>query len=372
MSSDASGSIKMKLAVVCLILVAGVFVALGFIFRTTFQAYQPENTVRVTIEVGRGQSPASISRQLEAMQVIRNQKIFLYAGKIRGSWSIVKAGEYELSPSMTTAQIFNILASGISVGRPFLVREGENTFEIADAIEAKGFGKRAEFLKLIHDPDFISKAGLTPPPKSLEGYLYPDTYFFPRKTSVEDIIRGMVHRFTMVWGPNEDFKAKELGFTRDEVITLASMIEKETGAPNERPVISGVFHNRLKKKMRLQSDPTTIYGIWARYRGNIHKSDLLESTPYNTYTVPALPVGPIANPGLEAIRASLNPALHSYLYFVSKNDGTHTFTSTYEDHEKAVSKFQIDRKAREGKSWRDLRPDSSDPLSQGSRASKNQ
>src|SRR6185312_975952 len=132
------------------------------------------------------------------------------------------------------------------------------------------------------------------------------------------------------------------------------IIEKETGAPQERPMISSVFHNRLRKRMKLQSDPTTIYGIWKRYDGNIHKSDLSTQNPYNTYFVPALPVGPISNPGREAIRAALNPATSDYLYFVSHNDGTHEFSTTYENHTKAVKKFQLDAKARAGKSWRDL------------------
>jgi UPF0755 protein len=139
------------------------------------------------------------------------------------------------------------------------------------------------------------------------------------------------------------------------VIILASVVEKETGAKVERPMIAGVFTNRLKKNMRLQSDPTTVYGIWSRYKGNIRKADLLELTPYNTYKIPALPLGPISNPSLEAIQAVLNPETHSYLYFVSKNDGTHVFSKTYQDHEKAVEDFQRNSKARQGKSWRNLK-----------------
>lgn len=354
MRSD-SGSLKVSLAITALLLVAVVFAGLGFFFRTALQPYQPKNVARVVIEVDRGRSPISISRQLEAMQVVRNEKIFLYYGKLRGSWARIKAGEYELSPSMTPSQIFDILASGISVARPFLVREGENVYEVADAIQAKGFGAKERFLKLARDPVFIAGLGLEPPPKNLEGYLFPDTYFFQRKMTSEEILRAMVKRFSAAWGANEDQRARELGLTRDQVVTLASIVEKETGAPGERPIIAGVFHNRLAKKMKLQSDPTTIYGIWARYRGNLHKSDLLDANPYNTYSVPALPIGPISNPGSDAIRAVLNPAIHHYLYFVSKNDGTHVFTATYAEHAKAVNQFQLDRKAREGKSWRDLK-----------------
>ncbi len=350
-----SGTGKVSFAIFALVCVALLFGGLGFFFRTALQPYQPQNTARAIIEVDRGQGPGAISRQLEAMQIVRNAKIFQYYGKFRGSWAKMKAGEYELSPSMTPAQIFDIFASGVSVARPFLVREGENLYEVADAIAAKGYGSKERFLKLARDPKFIATLALVPPPKTLEGYLFPDTYLLQRKMTQEEILRTMVKRFANAWTANDDQRAKELGMTRDEIITLASVVEKETGAPSERPIIAGVFHNRLKKKMKLQSDPTTIYGIWARYRGNLHKSDLSDPNPYNTYYIAALPAGPISNPGIEAIRATLNPAQHNYLYFVSKNDGTHEFTSTYGDHEKAVAKFQLDAKAREGKSWRDLK-----------------
>jgi UPF0755 protein len=145
-----------------------------------------------------------------------------------------------------------------------------------------------------------------------------------------------------------------LGLSRREVIILASVVEKETGAGFERPMIASVFYNRLKKKMRLQSDPTTIYGIWENYSGNLRRSDLLQKTPYNTYAIPALPAGPISNPNPESIKAVLYPAETEYLYFVSKNDGTHIFSKTYAEHAAHVRETQLDPKAREGKSWRDL------------------
>lgn len=355
LKSNELGSAKVAIATTSLLVVAIIFAGLGFFFRTALQAYQPKNTNREVIEVTKGQSPASVSRQLESMQIVRSGKIFQYYGRLKGSWEKTKAGEYELSPSMTPDQIFAILQSGVSISRPFLVREGENSYEISMAIEAKGFGPKERFLQLTRDPAFIASLPLVPAPKTLEGYLYPDTYLLQRKMTQEDIIKAMVKRFQATWGPNEEQRAREIGMTRDQVIALASIVEKETGAPEERPIIAGVFHNRLKKKMKLQSDPTSIYGIWSRYKGNIRKSDLLEANPYNTYSIPGLPVGPISNPGAESIRATLNPAVHHYLYFVSKNDGTHIFTGTYEDHNKAVTRFQIDRRARDGKSWRDLK-----------------
>ena len=153
---------------------------------------------------------------------------------------------------------------------------------------------------------------------------------------------------------------KRLDFSRaaldlHSIVILASIVEKETGAKQERPTIAGVFHNRLKKRMRLQSDPTTIYGMYENYRGNLRKEHLLKKTPYNTYKISGLPKGPISNPGIKSIEAALSPTNHSYLYFVSKNDGTHIFTKTYKDHLKAVKKWQLTRRNRVGKSWRDLK-----------------
>jgi UPF0755 protein len=140
-----------------------------------------------------------------------------------------------------------------------------------------------------------------------------------------------------------------------EVVVLASVVEKETGAKEERPQIASVFTNRLRKRMRLESDPTTIYGMWERYTGNIRKDDLLQLTPYNTYKIPALPLGPIANPSFEAIQAVMAPATTEYLFFVSKNDGTHQFTTNYADHQRAVDEWQRNRSNRAGKSWRQLK-----------------
>jgi UPF0755 protein len=171
------------------------------------------------------------------------------------------------------------------------------------------------------------------------------------------MLQTMVKKYRTSWAQlKERFRTQiaSLGLTEHQIVTLASMIEKETGAPEERPIISSVFFNRLRKKMRLQSDPTTIYGIWESYTGNIHRQDLLNPTPYNTYTVPALPIGPIGNPGMLALEAALNPSRSEYLYFVSKNEGRHSFSRTLQEHNSAVRKFQLDPKAREGKSWRDL------------------
>ena len=201
----------------------------------------------------------------------------------------------------------------------------------------KGLAKKEVFLKLCREPKFIASLNVKDPQaKTLEGYLYPDTYNFTKVMTAEDMIRQMYRHFVSLWTSAFRHPQPGLSMTRHRIITLASIIEKETGAPNERPLISSVFYNRLKKKMKLQSDPTTIYGIWERYKGNIHKEDLSVANEYNTYYVPALPAGPIANPGKDSIQAALFPAQSDFLYFVSHNDGPHEFTRSYDEHIAAV------------------------------------
>jgi UPF0755 protein len=258
---------------------------------------------------------------------------------------------------MSPFAILLTFTSGISIVHPVTVREGENIYEIAQDLREKNLISSARtFLALCNNQEFIASLEhfKNDPPHSLEGYLLPDTYFLDRTLSEQDIAKKMVHHFFEFWGPDQEKQSQEKGIPRNNLITLASMIEKETGAAEERPLISSVFYNRLRKKMKLQSDPTTIYGIWNRYHGSLHKADLREKNEYNTYQISGLPAGPIANPGKEAISAALKPAESNFLYFVSHNDGTHEFTSNYADHLAAVRKFQLNPKAREGKSWRDL------------------
>ncbi len=315
----------------------------------------------VIVEIHKGQNPREITHLLTAQNVISpdDESSFMLLGKLGRYWRRIKAGEYRLSSGITPIQIFSALTSGISIIHPVTVREGENMYEIANEIEAQGLASSQAFLKLCRDPKIIASFGLSADVKSVEGYLFPDTYYFNRTMTSEDMLRQMHRNFSAAWGPEQDARAKELGMTRQQVMILASMIEKETGAASERALISSVFHNRLKIHMRLQSDPTTIYGMWERYAGKIHKIDLQMDTPYNTYTIPALPVGPISNPGKESIHAALYPEKSDYLFFVSHNNGTHQFSHSYEEHQRAVRKFQLDPKAREGKSWRDLTPDES-------------
>jgi UPF0755 protein len=220
------------------------------------------------------------------------------------------------------------------------VPEGFNIHQIAENVEAAGFCDRQSFISAATDEEFVRRMNISA--STFEGFLFPDTYYFSKDVSSQQIISAMVARFHKAFLPEWKERAKEMGFSVNEIITLASIIEKETGVGSERPIISSVFHNRLKRKMRLATDPTVIYGI-KNFNGNITKKDLNTYTPYNTYMISGLPPGPIANPGSESIKAALYPATTKYLYFVAKRDKTHHFSSTLEEHNRAVRKYQLRR-----------------------------
>ncbi len=283
---------------------------------------------------------------------IEAAKIYLKATK---NEQTLKVSEYEIPINKSAMDILKILMKGQTIERVVTFQEGINTFQMADIMEKAKLLKAEDFIIKSKDPEFIkSLLGYEAP--SLEGYIFPDTYRLPKKWSVEQYISFFVKTHLNVWNEIEkDFNPE---MSHHQVVILASMIEKETGAGFERPMISSVFHNRLKKSMRLQSDPTTIYGVWVKTEKmlrNITRKDLTTPTPYNTYTVSGLPFGPIANPGKAALIAALKPTESNNYYFVSKNDGTHQFSRTYEQHTAAVRKFQMDPKARAGKSWRNLK-----------------
>ena len=337
----------------------GVLLAAGicfFSYHFANTAVDPSATTnKVEFDLLRGMRPMEISSSLAHAGLVKNALWMYWLGKITGEWAGSKSADYELSPSMSPMQIFKVFQSGIGIQHSLLVREGDNIYQVAESFQNVGLGSEKEVLKELRSPELIAQLGLGQEGlRTLEGYLFPNTYFYDKRDQPEHVIKRMVTAFLRMWTPEYEARAKELGMTRKQIVILASMIEKETGAGFERPMISSVFHNRLKKKMRLQSDPTTIYGMWDHYDGNIHKSDLLRPTEYNTYTVPGLPLGPISNPHPESIKAALYPSDTDYLYFVSKNDGTHQFSKTYKEHFDAVKRLQLNPKAREGKSWRDL------------------
>lgn len=278
-----------------------------------------------------------VAAVLEREELIRSRAAFVWFGRFQSADRKVQAGEYELNPSMPPAEILARLSSGQVVLHPTLIPEGLTMVQIADILAQQGVADRQEVLRLMKDPAFIASLGIKA--DTLEGYLYPDTYKFPKGVKPKEIITAMVEHLRQVYGPDLEARAQDLKMTQHQVLTLASVIEKESGSNGEREEISAVFHNRLKKRIPLQSDPTVIYGL-PNYDGNIHKKDLLSSSPYNTYRVIGLPPGPIANPGIQSIRATLYPSASRALYFVSKNDGTHQFSATLAEHNEAVEKYQ--------------------------------
>lgn len=304
----------------------------------------------ITFTVRSGDTFGRINQKLFEQGLISDKRLFHYYAKYKNVLTKFRAGNFTIPTGSNMTQVLDTLVYGQPNLTSITIPEGKNMYEIAKLFEAAGITSEKDFLEAVQHPNLISQLAIQA--TSLEGYLFPETYRFAPETPAKSIVKSMIDLF------NE--KTKSIDFdhpflNKHQVIILASVVEKETGAKFERPTIAGVFTNRLKKRMRLQSDPTTVYGIWSRYKGNIKKSDLLEMTPYNTYKIPALPQGPISNPSLEAIEAVLNPAQHDYLYFVSKNDGTHVFSKTYKEHDQAVQDFQKNAKAREGKSWRNLK-----------------
>ncbi len=303
-----------------------------------------------TFVVKSGDTFGRVNQRLFQQGLIPDKRLFHYYAKYKGVMTRFRAGSFTITKGSNLTQVLDTLVNGQPNLTSITIPEGKNMYEIARLIEAAGICTEKDFLDAVKHPDLISQLSIQA--TSLEGYLYPETYRFAPNTSAKSVAKSMIDLF------NERTNQIEFNhpfLNKHQVIILASVVEKETGAKIERPLIAGVFTNRLKKRMRLQSDPTTVYGIWSRYKGNIRKADLLELTPYNTYKIPALPQGPISNPSIEAIKAVLDPEEHSYLYFVSKNDGTHVFSKTYEDHERAVEDYQRNARARQGKSWRNLK-----------------
>lgn len=284
-----------------------------------------------------GSSFQQVASLLERQQLIKSKSRFVMIGRTDGADRRIVSGEYELNPGMTPKEILAKLVGGQVVLHPITIPEGYSLAQIAEVLDIDDFVDAKEFLRLARDPVFTRSLGIEAP--TLEGYVFPDTYRVARGTKAKDLIRTMVSKLWQVFTPEWMAQAQALQMTPHQVLTMASVIEKETGAGAERRLISAVFHNRLKRNIPLQSDPTVIYGLES-FDGNIHKKDLLSPSPYNTYRVRGLPPGPIASPGAKSIEAAIHPANEPYLYFVSRNDGTHEFSSTLVQHNEAVEKYQ--------------------------------
>ncbi len=296
------------------------------------------------IEIPKGATFREAVDILSAQKLIRDGKLFLLLGRLTGADRKIRAGFYSIWANMSPLDIFKIILRGRIIEYQIKVLEGDSLLEVADAFVKTGIATKEDFMKLAHDPDFLESYDIDSP--SVEGYIFPDTYTIPKGVGLEEALGVMIDKMREKYSINLMEETEQRGMTEAEVLTLASIIEKEAIKDEERPLISAVYHNRLKKHMPLQADPTSIYGIKSS-KERITMTDLRRKTPYNTYVINGLPPGPIASPGLKSIEAALNPAEVPYLYFVSNNDGTHTFSVTLGEHEAAVKAYREKKKMEE-------------------------
>jgi len=294
----------------------------------------------VIFDVRPGASLGQVARDLEARGLIRSAVAFRWLARYRELDGALQVGEYALSAAQAPREILMQIVEGRVVVYEVVIPEGLTAAQIALRLEAAGLSNAAEFSAFASDP--ASPGSLGVEGATLEGYLFPETYRLPRGLAVREVAKVLVDQFLRVWREVEP-QARSQKLSMLEVVTLASIVEKETASPEERPLIAAVFRNRLKRGMRLETDPTVIYGI-PDFDGNLRRRDLENAeNPYNTYQIPGLPPGPIASPGADALRAVVDPAESDYLFFVSRNDGTHVFSKTFLEHVRAVDQFQRKR-----------------------------
>lgn len=330
-----------------LLLVLAVVVAAGaWTYTNLERPYKGYGSAEQFVEIPTGSGTAAMGRRLAEAGVVRSAESFRLAVWLRGSGRRLQAGEYRFDAPMTAAAVVDKIARGDVYVRALTIREGLTIREMAALFEAGGFGTAADFIaasknaSLVHDLDPVAR--------DLEGYLFPDTYTLPRSTTAAQLVERMVTRFRQVMTDDLRRQSDERGLSVRQLVTLASLVEKETAKAEERPVVAGVYSNRLKIGMGLQCDPTVIYALMlaGRYDGNIRKGDLQIDSPYNTYRYAGLPPGPIAAPGEASLQAAARPSSVPYLYFVSRNDGSHVFSTTLDEHNRHVDEFQRRRASR--------------------------
>jgi len=320
-----------------LFLVAGAF-ALGLYYYINEVPSVKADTV---VDIPKGKGVRSIASMLEDEGVVASGRLFLYYSVASGVQNKLKAGEYEFKKGSTVSSVLDKIVKGDVLLHRVTVPEGLTVKETASLLEKNGLFSSADFLAAASDPALLESLP-GPPLMGAEGYLYPETYTYKKGVTPGEFVRMMTDRFKAVYASFDGMRDR-VNLTDNEIIILASIIEEEAGDVKERPLVSAVFHNRLKAGMRLQSDPTVIYGMGDDFDGDLRRNDLQTMTQYNTYVIKGLPPGPIANPGRDSIEAALNPAPVGYLYFVSRGDGTHVFSTNYRDHQNAVNRYQRQR-----------------------------
>jgi UPF0755 protein len=328
-------------AVVGLVVVLGIVCAGAYtLYRRAsepFQGFQAEQVV----EIPPGTGPRGIGRRLVAAGLVRDELTFRIALWRSGSARRLQAGEYRFDRPLSAIDVIGKIARGEVDLHPLTFREGLTIAEMAKVFEASGLGTLPSFMEAAGNAALVHE--LDPAAGDLEGYLFPDTYALPRSADAARVVQVMVDRFRQVMSDDLIAAAKARGLSIRQLVTLASLVEKETALPEERPIVAAVYANRLRIGMGLQCDPTVIYALQleGRFDGNLRREDLAIDSPYNTYRYPGLPPGPIAAPGKGSLEAAARPADVDYLYFVSRNDGSHEFAETLGQHNRNVQKYQI-------------------------------
>jgi UPF0755 protein len=322
-------------AILLLLIVGG---AVGYYVYSFFLVPTGIITEPTVFRIEKGDTLGETANRLVEMGAVKDDRIFVALARYLGAEKKIRAGEYEILPDMAPREILVLILAGRVVEYPVTIPEGYNIYQVSETLAEKGFGDESVYLALVTDGEFMSSHGIDA--ETLEGYLFPDTYNMNAGMDEGDILGLMIKRYASVYEEEKANATLDLELDDYEILILASIIEKEAKDSDERELISAVFVNRLKKGMKLDSCATVIYGIWDRFDGNLRRSDLDSPTDYNTYIIAGLPKTPICNPGRAAIRAALNPADVDYLYFVSKNNGTHYFSTTLSEHNRAVYKYQ--------------------------------
>jgi peptidoglycan lytic transglycosylase G len=306
--------------------------------------YRAFTDAEVFVELPPGSGVSGIGDRLAAAGVVPDALTFRLAAQVAGVERHLQAGEYRFAQPASPRDVAERIAHGDIYKHPITFPEGLTIDEMAAIFGKSGLGTAEEFTKAAHDTSLIGD--LDPDARSLEGYLFPSTYTLPRKAGATGTVQAMIAEFAKSFDAEMRNDAEAAHLTPRDVVTLASIIEKETARPEERAIVSAVYQNRLKKGMLLQCDPTVIYALMlaGTWNGNIRRVDLQIDSPYNTYRYAGLPPGPIASPGRPSLEAAIHPADVPYLYFVSRNDGTHVFATTLEEHNRNVLKYQIIRK----------------------------
>jgi UPF0755 protein len=331
--------IALVLIVMALAAVGGLFAS--EIWRRMHEPYKGYSATEQFVDIPQGAGSAEIRRRLTEAGVVSDELAFRAALLWTGRSRTLKAGEYRFGQPMSALAVVEKIADGDVYTHRVTFPEGLTIAEMSMVFESRGFGPARDFVRAAGDASLVSD--LDPKAADLEGYLFPETYSLARRAPASALVALMVERFRAVYDEALQKRAAEQGLTTRQVVTLAALVEKETGKAEERPLVSAVYRNRMKRGMRMQADPTVVYALMkaGKYNGNIRREDLSFDSPYNTYRYPGLPPGPIASPGRASIDAAVAPADAPYLYFVSRNDGSHVFATTLTEHNANVYQFQV-------------------------------